>query len=194
MLPDLPSIKHVLKGIQHDVIMNSCYENFHVIKVPPSMLWEGNSTSVNRQDTEFDKEEMFSAGASTELNPEKETLVGMFIKLKQMGQQMAENLEPELLRRLDQTLTKYGQVTAPGLDFNTSILDTLNKLAFPVDSQGKIDPSQLQIVLHPDNIETFKDRISKAESDPEFIKQVEDIYAKKQQEVDERENNRKLVR
>ena len=158
------------------------------------MLWEGNSTSVNRQDTEFDKEEMFSAGSSTELNPETETLVGMFIKLKQMGQQMAKNLEPELLRRLDQTLTKYGQVTEPSLDFNTSILDTLNKLAFPIDSQGKVDPSQLKIVLHPDKMETFKDCISKAESDPEFIKQVQDILAKKQQEVDERENNRKLVR
>ena len=194
MLPDLPSIKLVLKGIQKDVIMNSCYENFHVIKAPPSMLWEGNSTSINRQDSEFDTEKMFSAGTSTELNPEKETLEGMFIKLKQMGQQMAENLEPELLSRLDQTLTKYGQVTEPGLDFNTSILETLKKLALPVDSQGKIDLSKLQIVLHPDSIEKFKDRMSTAESDPEFIKKVEDILAKKQQGVDERENNRKLVR
>ena len=194
MLPDLPELKNRLRNVHEDFIMEFCYQNFHM-KYTPSVVWEGNVTSVNRQDAEYDQEPMFSAEATVDISPEKDNVITILGKLQELGRQMAEKVEPEIFRRLNTILEKYGQVNNTiDRGFKFMLLDTFDKLDLPLDQNGKIDTRKLTIVIHPDQSEQFKQLIAEAEADVEFIKEYEALILKKQKEADERENNRKLVR
>lgn len=194
MLPDLPELKNKLRNVHEDFIMEFCYRNFHM-KYTPSVVWEGNVTSVNRQDAEYDQEPMFSAEATVDISPEKDNVITILGKLQELGRQMAEKVEPEIFRRLNTILEKYGQVNNTiDRGFKFMLLETFDKLDLPLDENGKIDTRKLTIVIHPDQSEQFKQLIAEAEADVEFIKEYEALILKKQKEADERQNNRKLVR
>jgi hypothetical protein len=196
MLPDLPAIKLKLRQT-HENFVNDVYRKFmkESLPVPPRNLWEGNSMTIHRNEDESDKNSFVSITGTGKAQPDKDTLETVFANLVDMARDVSTQMTEAGLKILDDKLTAHGHVISAVGKFEPShIFETFEKVEFGVNKYGQLDLSGFGMIADNKVKVAFFQTLNHVWQNDEHRSKLLEILMRKQEKINEREINRKLVR
>ena len=196
MLPDFPRIKaKALRSLT--LVMRQQAKDDPLLQIPRSEIhFEGNRFAQRDASGHLRASEYTAIDAKSVVNRADIINKGIFAFLEQ-NKKAAEDMKNQAAKMVIDTLGKITQqsgniVDNGGKPFTfDSYIRALENVQIDFDDDGK--PHQLSFVTHPDMAPKIKEVMEQALALPENRKRVDDLYARKRKEWNDRESNRKLV-
>lgn len=197
MLPDfIPIKRRISKYLISYLRKKVKYSDAFISQLRQKTEHEGNSIIMKTYDGNIHKTGYKTLGSELNL-PIEEIIRGGPNAFKKYIDKLAEDMSDQqskiVFQKLDEITSKSGNVIdAHDEPFTPErLLEALDKIEMEFDEDGQ--PTNIQIVIHPDLFNKIKDKIPVWKADPELRKKYDVILEKKRKEWLDRENNRKLV-
>lgn len=197
MLPDFPAVKNHGRAIFIRTVMHYIPIHEPLLKgIHHSRVHEGRTATLTRADQSQDRIE-FQKGSAQLAVPNEQmqsiTLEQLMSHASDMARQLAGQQVQMTFERVSQAAENVGNVvSAKELGAKEAFLEMQRRMHMDFDPES-LEPKDLMLVLHPDQIESFKKQAAEWEQDPDFQAELKRIREAKIEEWRARENRRKLV-
>lgn len=165
-------------------------------EVRHTQIHEGESATMTRADASTDKIEFVAASAGVTIRREemrRVTVEQLRDRIISMARQIAEHQSRTMFERLGEAIDEVGNaVSASEIGDKEAFLEMERRLQTDFDPKT-LQPKNQIMVIHPSQLERWKQRIAEWEADPDFQEKHAKIREEKLEEWRARENRRKLA-
>lgn len=198
MLPDLPQLKADIAQVFHTIFRNRVNAYLGVVgEVPRSVIKEGRSPMILRQDDSRDETTL--KAASAELNFKVDEIPHLSVeqridRLDTAAREMATQINSQAFESINEAVKKVGNVVdAKGRRFSADALfEVLEKIQVDFEDDG-VKHKELTVVIPPALTGRVKEVMEHIHQDPKLRERYKKIIDKKRMEWRDREAARKLV-
>ena len=195
MLPDLPRLKSDLASIQLRFVRWSARQQMPAFgESPQHPVFEGSHLGVEQASGDSNTDTLDQFKMSIALNRADDDLEAVWLKLYEMAEQLASQLETKGFERLNQSCARTGNaVNGKGKRFAEGVLELLEKIEMPLNDQGEVDLSGMRFVVGDELFSKAPAEMERLAATPELQSRLGEIMAQKKEQALAREANRKLV-
>jgi hypothetical protein len=197
MLPDFPDVKNHVRRLVLRAIRDQIPQYEPLLgDVGHSRIHEGRSALLTRQDLSTDEIQFERIGVEFELSRDqmKRTTVDQLLEhASKMAEQFAEQQARLMFARISAAVEEVGNaVSAAELGTKEAFLEMQRRLEIEFDAET-LEPKNVVLVMHPDQVESFIAQAKQWEEDPAFAEEMGRIRQQQIQDWRARENRRTLV-
>ena len=197
MLPDFPEAKDRARRMFLRAVREQIPEREPLLRgIRHTRIHEGKTARLTRHDLSTSGIEFKQA--SVELSISRDQMRRMSIeqlveKVGEMAEQFAGHQARLMFATIERSAEEVGNaVSASELGNKEAFLEMQRRLQVDFDPDT-LEPKNLIIVLHPDQVDSFKSQAEEWEKDPEFKAEMARIRKRQIEAWHAREDRRKLV-
>jgi len=198
MLPDYPKVKArlVQKFMDRMKLVHKAHLSVFA-EVPPVILHEGERNVLTREDGSVDDmpPKLMEAEATLEFDmrdAEKLELAQILKLIDKLAEGLAKEKVKLYLQRINEAVTKVGNVTDPSKTGVEAFFDGMEKRLLDFNENGQPAPTQ-RLVGSEETESKFRDILLQIMETPELRRRYEAIICKKREEWRDREIARNMV-
>jgi hypothetical protein len=197
VLPDFPDAKDHARRMFLRAVREQVPQHEPLLRgIRHTRIHEGRTARLTRADQSTDKIALQQASAELTIKREQMRRVTIDQLLEQvatMADQLAGHQVQLMFSRISEAVEEVGNaVSAAEMGTKEAFLQSQRRLEVEFDPVT-LEPKNLVMVLHPDQVERFKAQADEWEKDPAFVAEMDRIRKHQIEDWRARENRRKLV-
>lgn len=197
MLPDFPEAKNLARRFFLRAVRNRIPQHEPLLReIRHTRIHEGRSGLLTRQDESTDEIHFEQLTAELDLSREQMrriTVDELLNHVSKLAEQLAEQQARLMFAKISEAAEGVGNsVSAAELGTKRSFLELQRRLQVDFDPET-LEPKNLILVMHPDQVERFVAEAKEWENDSAFAEEMGRIRQQQIEDWRARENRRTLV-